>query len=228
MSKVKALMLGLLAALLMTLAACDTATAPEDSAPIDVEAPGDANDFWETCEEFTQFGGQNGDRNGIRYRYDDQGRSFQATLSPVKGGGRGGNRLTNGCQSFVGNLFGPGSQPSYAGGHLIADSLGGWGGRVNLAPQATLLNASGGKWAKMEAAARKCRERNNIAMTVTVNYGGNNNSIPESWTVAFTKMDTNKGVNETFANDDNGSGGNLNNLTGWLSDNGCTTKRGRP
>lgn len=54
------------------------------------------------------------------------------------------------CQRRVGNM----GVPDDEGGHLIADVLGGYGGRENLAPQNGELNR--GPWKEIERVVRKC------------------------------------------------------------------------
>ena len=227
MSKMKALMLGLLAALLMTLAACDTATAP-DSAPIETEAP---QGFWDCPIYLPANANRTENETNITYSSDNMGRPIQAIATNISK--RPAKRL-EGCSPQVGNLFeGRGAYPDLQGGHLIGAQLGGWGGRANLAPQSKRFNLS--NYSIIENAAALCKPSNGISMTVGLTYPDGDGAfphdeiVPETWYVRFTKGGG--GVEEaTFQNTNNGgpnASQKVDEITKFLRKNGCTGKRPR-
>lgn len=87
------------------------------------------------------------------------------------------------CQRFVGNLFSDVPNSKFQGGHLIGDSLGGYGGRANLAPQNANFNA--GIWRETEKTIRSCRLINwwfpAVSLNVAVSYPSTTTSIPDKW-----------------------------------------------
>ena len=223
MTKIKGLLFGLIAVLLMSLAACDTATAP-GNVELDTQAP--KNPFWDSCPKYqTKFAGKARQaKNKIDYQFDDQGRSSYAVLNLNKNRANGPRKA---CQTKTGNLFkkaGTDSrQRDYQGGHLIGSQLGGWGGRVNLAPQAKGLNQQGGNWAKIENRAALCEKRDGIQMSVRLSYPTNNTVIPQSWEVKFIKELGNDVVAIFDNKGDGGPGadGKREDVIDWLKDNGC-------
>ena len=225
MSKMKSLMFGLIAALLMTLAACDTATAPEK--PIDTEAPQDQKDpFWYECNKFVSANlprQKPGDYR-IVYSLDNQGRPVDVRL-PRLGTGSGGNRQPN-CQGKVGNLFEePKVFDDLNGGHLIGDQFGGWGGRVNLVAQDATLNQTG-PWAQIEAQAAKCSYSANIQMTGLAIYFPRNASIePDQMQLIFLDNSTKESKGAKFDNVADGGPNGASQATkviNWLESKGCS------
>lgn len=231
MTKLKGLMFGLIAALLMTLAACDSVstTTPENEPALTTQAPGRA--FWNSCPEFlSNFAGEDGTHNGVTYKLDDQGRPEFAY------GRLNQNRPRSQRQEYcqtdrVGNLWKNKRQrsPNTAGGHLFAIRLGGWGGRVNMAPQDAKFNNS--NWKSIENRAAKCRWNDNIQMNVFISYPNNNTAVPDSWGVRFDKGST-AGSDfkiAVFGNGNNGRGGDAgdnpwqlrNEVVNWLKKQGC-------
>ncbi len=85
------------------------------------------------------------------------------------------------CQRTVGNLFTGISQPNYQGGHLIADGLGGYGGRANLAPQWGNFNT--GIWRVAEQKIKTCRNLGflSVDMNTLLTYPNSVDIIPDTW-----------------------------------------------
>lgn len=94
---------------------------------------------------------------------DNVGRPSYAVLKggptiPVVPGARTACQTTVGKWGTVGDV----------GGHLIAASLGGWGGRANIVPQDGVVNNTG--WRVVEGVPANCRRHANITYTVAVSY----------------------------------------------------------
>jgi hypothetical protein len=117
------------------------------------EPVGSSNHVWDDCVKF--YGSTVRDKryqaHGQAVHIDSVGRpdlAFKAWqyYEPI----RKGHDNTK-CQRDVGNWGNADDQ----GGHLIADSLGGWGGRANLVPQNGAMNT--GIWNhKVEDTVRRC------------------------------------------------------------------------
>lgn len=121
-----------------------------------------------------------------RYYIDGLGRPLMATRElPFVGPGT----RSEWCQSRVGQVYSGNSSGYYDGGHLIGNQLGGWGYRINLAPQERNFNR--GNWLQIENAARACNvlppeDEARFWYQVDLEYPNDYTNVPSEWDVLVT------------------------------------------
>lgn len=140
------------------------------------------------------------------FAIDESGRPALSHLTypPITARGRQPD-----CQFKVGNLFGP-PNSTYQGGHLVADALGGYGGRANLVPQNGQLNNT--VWKRVENALLSCRNLKNgwVNLNVGVSYPDTVSIIPTEFRVnvliksGFLGLGAPHFVSAKFLNDPSG------------------------
>jgi hypothetical protein len=140
------------------------------------------------------------------YSVDSLGRPYQGVKTvakPVVATPR--DSTVSACSAAVGKL---GDATTDQGGHLIGLQYGGWGLRLNLAPQFGSFN--GGNWVQLENNLAKCgalAAGKTATVTVTIAFADTVTNRPNSFkmTVNITGATA---ISGTFSNDANsGSGG---------------------
>lgn len=118
--------------------------------------------------------------------------AYAAKLFPAGAKGNTKSRKPY-CQRKIGNLFNNKKPNSnYVGGHMIADSLGGFGGRINIVPQQSRFNNK--EWKKSEHAVSKCLKRkNDVLMSTTILYNSQRGVVPEEFVLSVKVSDHNTG-----------------------------------
>lgn len=191
MTKIKGLLFGLIAVLLMSLAACDTATAPSN-----VELDTQARDCVRSLQPDERYdisvSTRTSDYNDV---FETNGNGYPKRVSFLVNPNRAsltGKRPRGEVQCSTASVgkFGGGQ---YQGGHMVADRFKGLQARVNLFPQIATYNT--GSFRAIEGAiANRAKVLNNkdIEVDIDLKYGGNN-IVPYGMNITLFILDASDG-----------------------------------
>lgn len=134
---------------------------------------------WELAGTYVDFG-------SATYYIDASGRPLRAVRN-LPFSGNGTRSLY--CQGRVCQVYSENDTGYYDGGHLIGNQLGGWGYRINLAPQNYYFNR--GNWLQIENAARACNalppeDEGRFWYETSLEYPNSETNVPDEWDLLVT------------------------------------------